>query len=153
MTAVVLEPRVITELLTAAFLSNPGQYRIGGSSRQGSTTWIWLRTISSLNRSGSMWTRSISRRPPLVAKRRPTWLWWSLQPPARSQSCWRWGCSTHETPACCLMLPAHQRMHRRQYTRSPAHLVSDPVVPTVNAYVEPRDDSVTFAAYALPCKN
>ena len=45
-------------------------------SRQGSTTWIWLRTVSSLNRSGSMWTRwSISRRPPLVAKRRPTWLW------------------------------------------------------------------------------
>jgi hypothetical protein len=37
--------------------------------------------------------------------------------------------------------------------RSPAHLVSDPVVPTVNAYVEPREDSVTFAAYALPCKN
>ena len=28
MTAVVLEPRVITELLTAAFLSNPGQYII-----------------------------------------------------------------------------------------------------------------------------
>ena len=37
--------------------------------------------------------------------------------------------------------------------RSPTHPVPDPVVPTVNAYVEPRDDSVTFAAYALPCKN
>jgi len=37
--------------------------------------------------------------------------------------------------------------------RSPTHLVPDPVIPTVNAYVEPRDDSVTFAAYALPCKN
>jgi hypothetical protein len=37
--------------------------------------------------------------------------------------------------------------------RFPTHLVPDPVIPTVNAYVEPRDDSVTFAAYALPCKN
>jgi hypothetical protein len=37
--------------------------------------------------------------------------------------------------------------------RSPTHLVPDPVNPTANAYVEPRYDSLTFAAYALPCKN
>ena len=37
--------------------------------------------------------------------------------------------------------------------RTPTHLVPDSAIPTVNAYVEPRDDSVTFAAYALPCKN
>ena len=37
--------------------------------------------------------------------------------------------------------------------RSPTHPVPDPENPTATAYVEPRDDSVTFAAYALPCKN
>jgi len=30
-----------------------------------------------------------------------------------------WDVSTHITSACCLMLPAHQRDHRRQYTPVP----------------------------------
>ena len=30
-----------------------------------------------------------------------------------------WDVSTHKTSACCLMLPAHQRDHRRQYTPVP----------------------------------
>ena len=37
--------------------------------------------------------------------------------------------------------------------RSPTHPVLDPDNPTATAYVEPRGDSITFAAYALPCKN
>ena len=88
-------------------------------SRQGSTAWIWLRTVSSPNRSGSMWTRSISRGPPLARNiARPGY--GDLCSLRRARSIAGAGdVSTHETPACCLMLPAHQRVHRRQYTPVP----------------------------------
>jgi len=37
--------------------------------------------------------------------------------------------------------------------RSPTHPVQDPENPKATAYVEPRVESITFVAYALPCKN
>ena len=61
-----------------------------------------------------------------------------------------WNYPPIEISVCYLMLPAHRQGHR---PRSPTHPIPASENPTTTTYVEPRCDNVTFAAYALPCKD